>query len=194
MTDGAPSRKDRFDALFAADHDPWDFETSAYEREKRAHTIAALEGRRFRNALEIGCATGVLTQELANECDRIIGMDVSDRALSIARDRLRNCPNIDLRQGEIPGDWPAGSFDLIVFSEVLYFLDKPEIRDTSKRANQSLAPNGVILLINWIGATDLPLDGHEVVHLFTAAGDWKRTCMMKAPQFRIDRLEQSQAS
>lgn len=189
MIDRARSRKDRFDALFAADPDPWDFETSFYEREKRADTITALQGRYFRDALEIGCATGVLTRELASECDRITGMDVSDRALSIAKDKLRNCPNIDLRQGEIPGEWPAGSFDLIVFSEVLYFLEPAEIRDTSKRASQSLAANGVILLVNWIGETNLSLDGHEVVHLFTAAGDWKRTGLMKAPRFRIDRLE-----
>lgn len=189
MADCTSSRKDRFDALFTANPDPWDFETSSYEREKRADTIAALDGRRFRRGLEIGCATGVLTRDLAAKCSQIVGIDVSERALSIANDRLRRCPNIDLRQGEIPSDWPDGSFDLIVFSEVLYFLDEQEVTSSSVRAYQSLAEDGVILLVNWLGPTDLTLDGHTVTHFFEDAAKWKRTSMLEAPQFRIDRFK-----
>lgn len=188
MADRTSSRKERFEALFAADPDPWDFETSPYEREKRAHTIAALDGRRFRKGLEIGCATGVLTKVLANICDQIVGIDLSERALSIARDRLRGFPHLDLRQGEIPRDWPVGTFDLIVLSEVLYFLDEQEIGEMSARADRSLVPGGVILAINWIGPTDLPLDGNEVIRLFAKAGEWNRLCVMKEPQFRIDKF------
>ena len=188
MADRTSSRRERFDALFAGDPDPWNFKTSSYEREKRAHTIDALDGKHFRKGLEIGCATGVLTRNLAEICDQIIGIDVSERALSIAKDELHGCRNIDLFQGEIPRDWPAGSFDLIVFSEVLYFLNAPEIRTSSKFANRSLLSNGFVLLINWIGPNDLPLDGHEVVHLFTEACKWERDCVMIAPQFRIDRF------
>lgn len=188
MVDRISSRKERFEALFAEDPDPWNFETSSYEREKRVRTIAALDGRRFRKGLEIGCATGVLTKDLANICEQIVGIDVSERALSIARDSLRGRPNIDLRQGEIPRDWPAGTFDLIVLSEVLYFLDEQEIKKSSARAYRSLAPDGVVLSINWIGPTDLPLDGHEVVRLFEKADRWKSHSVMKARKFRIDNL------
>lgn len=189
MINHTTSRKDRFEALFAANPDPWDFETSAYEREKRAHTIDALDGRRFRKGLEVGCATGMLTKDLADICNRIVGIDVSERALSIAKYTLQDCPNIDLRQGEIPVDWPAQTFDLIVFSEVLYFLDEQEIRQTSVCAYRSLAPEGIVLTVNWIGPTNLPLDGREVVHHFAKAVEWKRTCVRKAPQFRIDKLQ-----
>ncbi|EDL48059.1 class I SAM-dependent methyltransferase [Erythrobacter sp. SD-21] len=189
MVDRATPRRERFDTLFAADPDPWDFETSSYERSKRAQTIAALGCRRFRIALEIGCATGVLTKELAKVCDRIIGIDVSDCALSIAQKRLRDISNIELRQGEIPNEWPAGLFNLVVFSEVLYFLSEQEIRDASARARQSMTGNGVCLLVNWTGPTDLPLDGHEVVELFTEAGHWNCIGAMQAPNFRIEKFE-----
>jgi len=189
VADRTSSRKERFEALFAENPDPWDFETSSYEHEKRAQTIAALDGRRFGNALEIGCATGVLTKDLAKLCDWIIGIDVSDRALSNAKHRLRDVPNIELRQGEVPSDWPAGSFDLIVFSEVLYFLDEREIETVSRQANRSIMDKGVCLLVNWTGSTDLPLDGHDVVGVFTDAGSWNRLGGMEAPQFRIDKFE-----
>ena len=188
MADLSPSRKERFEALFSADPDPWNFKTSSYERKKRVQTIGALGGRRFHKGVEIGCATGVLTKELANICDQIVGIDVSECALSIARESLCSHLNIDFRQGEIPSDWPAGTFDLIVLSEVLYFLDEREIRETSACAYRSLVPGGVVLAINWIGPTELRLDGHEVIRLFAKAGEWTRVCVMKTPQFRIDKF------
>jgi trans-aconitate methyltransferase len=188
VADLSPSRKERFEALFSADPDPWNFKTSSYERKKRVQTIGALGGRRFHKGVEIGCATGVLTKELANICDQIVGIDVSERALSIARESLCSHLNIDLRQGEIPSDWPAGTFDLIVLSEVLYFLNEQEVKISSERAYRSLAPDGVVLAINWIGPTDLPLDGHEVVRIFENAAGWKSASVMKTPMFRIDKL------
>ena len=188
MVDRISSRKERFEALFAEDPDPWNFKTSSYERKKRVQTIGALGGRRFHKGVEIGCATGVLTKELANICDQIVGIDVSECALSIARESLCSHLNIDFRQGEIPSDWPAGTFDLIVLSEVLYFLDEREIRETSACAYRSLVPGGVVLAINWIGPTELRLDGHEVIRLFAKAGEWTRVCVMKTPQFRIDKF------
>ena len=48
-----------FEALYAADEDPWDFTTSAYERAKYDRTVAALGDRRFARGLEVGCSIGV---------------------------------------------------------------------------------------------------------------------------------------
>ena len=62
-----------FDDLYAADPDPWDFETSPYEAAKYDATIAALEGRRFASGLEIGCSIGVLTDRLRAHCDDAAG-------------------------------------------------------------------------------------------------------------------------
>ncbi|NVD45309.1 class I SAM-dependent DNA methyltransferase [Qipengyuania atrilutea] len=182
------SRRDRFETLFEDDPDPWDFETSSYEREKRKHTIDSLGGRRFECALEIGCATGALTEELADISGKIIGIDIADRALAIARTRLADRANVTLIQGELPYDWPAGSFDLIMFSEVLYFLSQEEIREVSSRALQSLSDDGVCLLVNWTGPSNLPLGGNEVVNLFAKANDWKHHPVGKAERYRIDKL------
>ncbi len=54
-----------FDDLYQKNEDPWDFETSAYERDKYAATLAALPNAHYQNAFEIGCSIGVLTQQLA---------------------------------------------------------------------------------------------------------------------------------
>ena len=75
---GAPRVRTRmgaayFEELYAADHDPWDLATSAYERDKYEATMAALEGRRFASALEVGCSIGMLTERwppAATACSR----------------------------------------------------------------------------------------------------------------------------
>ena len=74
--------RDYFEGLYAADPDPWGFETSEYEREKHSRTVAALEGRRFARGLEVGCSIGVLTRRLAGSCDALLAVDVSERAAS----------------------------------------------------------------------------------------------------------------
>ena len=46
MTDDVADRGKTFDALCASDPDPWNFETSPYECDKRVATVAALRGAR----------------------------------------------------------------------------------------------------------------------------------------------------
>jgi len=183
------TRQDRFEALFAADPDPWNFETSEYERDKRTETLSMLGDRLFESGLEIGCATGVLTQELATVCKRIVGIDIAEPALQIARKRLKRRGNVDFQQGNIPRNWPEGAFDLIVLSEVLYFLDEREIVEVSSIAHGTLSRDGACLLVNWTGPNDLPLDGNSVVEIFGKAANWRPVRQVCYPQYRLDRFE-----
>ncbi|WP_379923632.1 SAM-dependent methyltransferase [Erythrobacter sp. R86502] len=191
MADARSHRRKTFDALFSRDRDPWDFETSDYEREKRAATIAALKGARFDHSLEVGCATGVLTRELAPHCAQLLALDVSDEALDLARKRSTEQASGRYRRAEVPQDWPDGSFDLIVFSEILYFLSAHEVAAVSRQACAALAPGGLCLLVNWTGPNDLPLSGDAAVHLFVEAASWRSDEPRLAPSYRIDRLQRS---
>jgi hypothetical protein len=74
---------------------------------------------------------------------------------------------------QVPGDWPDGTFDLIVLSEVLYFLSPADIAAVADRAAGSLAPGGVVLLVNWRGRSDDPCTGEEAATLFIKrTGGW----------------------
>lgn len=188
MSDEPSDRAATFDALFARDADPWAFETSEYEKRKRAATIAALHGARFSRALEVGCASGVLTAELAPFCDRMLAIDVSERALAIARRRITPDAAVEFARAEVPREWPTGAFDLIVLSEVLYFLSAEEIRETSQKASECLAAGGLCLLVNWTGPNDLPVSGTEAVRLFASAASWRTENVERADTYRIDRL------
>ena len=158
-----------FDELYAKDPDPWDFATSPYEQAKYEATIQALEGRRFKTGLEIGCSIGVLTQRLAEHVDELLGIDVAGSALEQAR--ARN-PSISFERREIPEEYPPGSYDLTVCSEVLYYLDEPAFEATLERLT------GTLLHVHWRPTThNYPLGGDDVRMLLTerfGAPDYSR--------------------
>ncbi|ONG47237.1 hypothetical protein BKE38_24410, partial [Pseudoroseomonas deserti] len=116
-----------FEALYAGDPDPWDFRTSDYEAAKYAATLAALPRPRYAAALEVGCSIGVLTKMLAPRCDRLLAIDGSARALATARRDCGPLPGLAFEQREVPRQWPAGRFDLILLSEVIYYWDAEDL-------------------------------------------------------------------
>ena len=147
-----------FDDLYAANPDPWDFESSAYEAAKYDATIAALEGGRFATALEIGCSIGVLTDRLSRHCDALLAIDVAEAALERAKARV---PDVAFERREVPEEFPDGSYDLIVVSEVLYYLDEPAFRATLDAIERTL--DGTLLAVHWRPPAErYPLTGDEV--------------------------------
>ncbi len=155
-----------FDALYATNPDPWNFETSPYERAKYALTLNALPKLRYRSALEVGCSIGVLTRSLASRCDAMLAIDVAKAPLIEARRRCANLPGLRFEQMFVPGQWPDGGFDLILLSEVVYYLNHEDVGRLAARVTSSLADEGCVILVHWIGSTDYPLSGDEAVGLF----------------------------
>lgn len=176
-----------FEALYAADPDPWRFATSDYERQKYAATLAALPPGRFAQALEVGCSIGILTRQLARRCNALLSIDVVTAALAQAR---TNCPdaNVTFDQRRVPADWPDGVFDLIVFSEVLYYLDRPDLASVAARTVASLSPGGVVLMVHFLGLTNYPLSGNDAAESFIAATRLTPTLQRREPAYRLDLL------
>ena len=179
-----------FDRLYARDRDPWDFETSPYEQGKYADTLAQLGDRRFASALELGCSIGVLSQKLAARCDRLLSLDLAEAALERARLRCAGFEQVRFQRATLPRDWPEGRFDLILISEMLYFLSPPDIAQLAARSLEAAMPGCVILLVNWTGPTDTPTTGDEAAALFReACGDLVAEAPLLRQGYRLDRLE-----
>lgn len=138
-----------FDQLFASSDDPWQFRSRWYEVRKRALTLACLPAARFASAFEPGCANGELTAELATRCDRLLAMDLAPRAVELARERLAGQPHVQVLQGSLPDDWPAQRFDLIVISEIAYFLAPTALPVLAARVRASLGEGGTVLACHW---------------------------------------------
>ena len=149
-----------FEKLYAASDDPWGFTSRWYEERKYALSLAMLPRRRYAEAFEPGCSIGALTALLVPRCDRLLSWDISPEAVRQARKRP---PGAQVERAMIPDDWPPGSFDLIVFSEVLYYLGPEDLSRVLRLASGSLTPDGTLLAVHWRHpVADYPLTGDEV--------------------------------
>jgi predicted TPR repeat methyltransferase len=155
-----------FRRLYEANADPWRFRASTYEWTKYRKTIEALNERAFRSAFEVGCSIGVMTHLLAPRCATILAVDIVEQPLIAARVACAGQPWVRFECMRVPREWPDGTFDLIVLSEVLYFLSPAEIAVVADRIAGSLAPDGAVLLVNWLGCSADPCTGEEAARLF----------------------------
>ncbi|MGB3739952.1 MAG: SAM-dependent methyltransferase [Pontixanthobacter sp.] len=190
MSDLGNDRAQVFDALYTRDSDPWNVTTSDYERNKYTATLAALPpDRRFQNALDIGCSFGTLTRLIARRCASITGVDVSKVAIEKAREEC--APSIRFIRGEMPAIWPQARYDLILLSEILYFLNAGEIARMADLVKRDLMADGICLLVNWTGPNDLPLSGDQAADLFIRSLGRKSVspaATARHENFRIDTI------
>ena len=161
-----------FERMYAAAPDPWRLATRWYEARKYALSLALLPERRYRDAFEPGCSVGVLTGMLAGRCGRVLAWDSSGAAVRAAAARTAALPNVRVNRGEIPGDWPPGEFDLIVFSEVLYYFAGGDLDKVLDRGVASLRPGGTLLAVHWRHpVADYPRGGGDVHRVLAARCD-----------------------
>ncbi|MGH3145406.1 MAG: SAM-dependent methyltransferase [Rubrobacter sp.] len=185
--------REYFEGLYALSGDPWDFETSEYEREKYERTLRSLGERRFGRALEAGASIGVFTMMLADRCDELLAVDVSERAVTVARERLSGRPHVRVERRTLPEEMPAGPFDLIVASEVLYYFPKQEMLATLESFERELAAGGTLLAVHWRRQTrTYPLQGDEVHELLVEYTRLERKETIIEPDYRLDRFEDGQ--
>jgi SAM-dependent methyltransferase len=154
-----------FDRLYGADPDPWGFASRWYEQRKYRLTVDALPRPRFRSGFEPGCSIGVLTSLLAERCDHLVAADPVPATVDNARRRLRGLDNVDLRVLSIPDEWPDGSYDLVVLSEIGYYFDRRELGQVLTNVSRDLEPGGTLVAVHWTGPTNYPLTGTEVHRL-----------------------------
>lgn len=136
-----------FDRMYEADPDPWGFETRWYERRKYALTTAMLPDEHYGRAFEPGCSVGVLTELLAARCDHVLSTDIAEAPL--ARARSRGIVNATFRRESLHDGWPDGPFDLVVLSEMCYYVDPPDLGALAASAVAVTAPRGVVLVAHW---------------------------------------------
>jgi SAM-dependent methyltransferase len=152
-----------FDGLFAGNDDPWAFRQRWYEQRKRAITLAALPRPHYRAIFEPGCANGELSFELASRCDRLLCCDTAAAAVALACTRLGPFDHAEVRHARLPADWPEEKFDLIVLSEIGYYLDTEDFKRLIQRAEQSLTADGQLLACHWRPPIDgCPLNARQV--------------------------------
>ncbi|AQW68714.1 class I SAM-dependent methyltransferase [Pseudomonas fulva] len=152
-----------FADLYAANEDPWAFRTRWYEKRKRDLVMASLPRQCYERVFEPACANGELSVLLAERCAELVCQDLDPKAVGLATDRLADVRHAQVERARLPADWPGGRFDLIVLSEVGYYLDPTDWLQVIEQAVASLSYDGGLLACHWKHPiAGCPQDGREV--------------------------------
>jgi SAM-dependent methyltransferase len=154
-----------FEKKFRENIDPWNYAHSPFERFKRTILLRACGHYMHGRGLEIGCAIGETTHHLARICLSLVALDGSATALNEARRRLGANSNVRFVNATVPEQMPAGPFDLIVISEIAYYLPQHKLTKLGRKAIGALAPHGRVVILHHRRAFDdaaqLPRLAHQ---------------------------------
>lgn len=191
------NRQGHFEDLFEIE-DPWNY-GSLYEQQKYQRQLDMLPREAIGKALELACAEGHFTAQLAPRVAHLLATDISPKALGRTRTRCADYGNIeyqvlDLSAGPIPGQ-----MDVILCSEVLYYLSgEDELREIAPQIVAALRPGGCLItahayvLKDNLARTGFDWDtvyGAEVIHrVFSETPGLVLERAIDTELYRIDRF------
>ena len=160
---------------FDVSGDAYDNFMGRYAREL-APAFADYAGIRSGNVLDVGCGSGLLTEELASRLgpQNVAAVDPSPLVEACAA----RVPGADVRKGAAESlPWPDDSFDAALSQLVLHFLDDPVAGLVEMR--RVTRPGGVVAACTW---------NFNEMHLL---GNFWRSARSVVPSAPAERLEMS---
>ena len=136
-----------FDAMYVADSDPWQVETSWYERRKLAVLLATLPRERYRRGWEPGCGPGVVSESLAPRVDELVASDSSQQAIDLARQRPTVPGNVRFVRSELPEVPLEAAADLVVVAEFLFYT--PDLEASLDALWSVSRPGTQMVFLHW---------------------------------------------
>jgi SAM-dependent methyltransferase len=130
---------------------------------EHADLLALLPDVTGRRVLDLGCGAGQLAHHLATTgAAEVIGVDVSERMLALAREQWGHPRVAYRREGAETATFPPAYFDLVVSSLVLHYVH--DYRGLIERIAGWLVPRGVLVysVEHPIYTARLPGDGWVV--------------------------------
>jgi SAM-dependent methyltransferase len=101
--------------------------------------------------LELGCGSGRILAALAEQVSALHGVDSSEAALALARQRLPS--SVKLHRGEMESFDVGGGFErvLIPFNGIYCLADLESVRRTFVQVEKALAPGGLLVFDGYAG-------------------------------------------
>jgi hypothetical protein len=130
----------------------------------------------------------VLTEKLATFCSRVLAIDISHTAVLQAQARCKHLINVEVSHGRLPQAIPTEPIDLIVFSEIGYYFQAPELLLVVRDLISRLTHGGTLLAVHWLGhSSDHQLTGDQVHQIIDATPGLNNTASRRYDGFRLDR-------
>jgi SAM-dependent methyltransferase len=188
-------RRGFFDHFFD-DGDPFGFDINPEERLKFQKTLEVCGEGPLGRILELGCAVGSFTEILAPRATDVLAVDVSQAAVDQVALRLRDHPNVRAKAMSIPAEFPDETFDLVVASDVLYYLSVEELKRCVARIEAALPDGGAFVAVHYVPRMGSVLNGDEAHDILVAHTTLRhvlaeRTEFGEGRTYRVDRFEKA---
>ena len=103
--------------------------------------------------LECACGTGVITQLIADRCNRIIATDFSQEMLNITKKKCAEYSNVSVEYADICNlPYRDKTFDKVIAANVIHLLDNPYI--AVKQLDRVCKSGGQIIIPTYINKND----------------------------------------
>jgi SAM-dependent methyltransferase len=191
-----PEMRPGFFDHFFDDGDPFGFDINPEERLKFQRTLEVCGQGDLGRVLELGCAVGSFTEILAPRASEVLAVDVSQAAVDQVARRLRDHPNVRAQAMSIPAEFPDETFDLVVASDVLYYLSVEDLERCVARIEASLSEGAAFVGVHYVPRMGSVLNGDEA-HDILAAHTSLRHVLAERTEFgpgrtyRVDRFEKA---
>lgn len=102
-----------------------------------------------KSILDIACGTGAMIDAMSwKNKAKIIGIDISQGMLDVARERFKKDRNISLKyQNFMDASFPKDSFDLITIAHATRFIPKGQEKDFARNIAKWLKKDGIFIVI-----------------------------------------------
>lgn len=137
-------------------------ELPPHEKKKSEHMRELIGDRKFKRCLDVGCGIGNMTRVLADRCDKVHAIDIDPEKLRYISNLLVNILHqppekfsfdaVDLEKVDFSPQYVQdllgeSQFDLIIFTDVIYYLSKETRLKVVKGIEEMLDPSTGLLLI-----------------------------------------------
>ncbi len=192
-----------FETLFSKSADPWKY-THPYEQTKYEQTLSLVQSLPIKSCLELACAEGHFTVQLAPHVKHLVAADISKVALERAAERCSAFPDVEYQQLDISRDAIDGTYDLIVCSEVLYYMGGiQQLKEVAYKMSKALSPEGYIVMAHAHQVIDEPdkpgfdwglLYGAKAISdIFCSLPELNLKKEVRTPLYRIQLFQQKSA-
>lgn len=191
-----PEMRPGFFDHFFDEGDPFGFDVNPEERLKFQRTLEVCGAQAQGRVLELGCAVGSFTEILAPRAAAVLAVDVAEGAVEQVRRRLAGQTHVESRAVAIPSEFPDGPFDLVVASDVLYYLPVEELKHCLRRIEASLDRGGALVAVHYVPRMGSVLNGDEAHDVLTEHTTLRhamaeRTEFGTGRTYRVDRFEKA---
>jgi SAM-dependent methyltransferase len=188
-----PEMRPGFFDHFFDEGDPFGFDVHPEEQLKFDRTLEVCGDGPLGRVLELGCAVGTFTEVLAPRATDVLAIDVSQSAVDQVLRRLDGQDHVRAVAMAIPDEFPDETFDLVIASDVLYYLPVPVLQRCVDRIEESLAPGGTFVSVHYVPRMGSVLNGEEAHGVVIAHTRLEHTLSERAEfgpgrTYRVDRF------